>query len=132
MDGQDWDAELVSTTDGDTFRAILRRLVRRQVAPGWWQDVQDYSAAPDGTPASVPMRLVIVDTPERGQPRFQEARADLMAWLIQNRAGLRVTTYESAGWDRLLADAWAWDRGNTATQYMLGLGWPVHPDYPTR
>lgn len=132
MEGQDWNAELVSTTDGDTFRAVLRRTERRQVAPGWWQDLLDYSADDAGNPDDVPLRLIIVDTPERGKPRFQEARADLMAWLVLNRAGLRVITYRSAGWDRLLVDAWAWTRGNTASQHMLGLGWPPHPDYPTR
>lgn len=115
----DWAAEVVSVTDGDTLRLHLRRTV--PLVPGWRQVVEDDD--PDGQP----VRLVILDTPERGDPGWRLARADLAAWIAARVGMLRCETYESAGWDRLLGDLYVdGRRGDTATQHMLQLGWPSY------
>ena len=115
----DWHATLVSVTDGDTARLHLERPAL--VVAGF--EVVLRSAGDKGTP----IRLVTLDTPERGQPGYAEARWDLKLWAEEHEDELRVETYESAGWDRLLGDLYvAGDRGNTATQHLLRLGWPIY------
>lgn len=102
--------------DGDTVDLDVARPI--EVAPGWSASV--WNSAP------YHVRLIILDTPERGQLRYREATTELAAWLAQH-AHLRVEVYGTAGWDRDLADIYvAGDRGNTATQAMLRAGWPVY------
>lgn len=103
--------------DGDTVDLDVGMDVN--VAPGWVSYVRNT------TPYHV--RLIILDTPERGQLRYREATTELAAWLTAHTDRLRVEVYGSAGWDRDLADVYvAGDRGNTATQAMLRAGWPVY------
>jgi endonuclease YncB( thermonuclease family) len=102
------------------------------VVHGWLQQVNTYPVDDDGAPVSVPVRLIIVKAPERKPDlaAYQAAKADLQAWPGWSMPGLHVTTYELDNWGRLLGDVWAGERGNTATQWMLQRGWPIHPDYP--
>lgn len=115
----DWSCEVLSVTDGDTIRVRLTR--KDLMVPGW---VQTTSTAGEH---GVALRLVTVDTPERGQAGYQQAKAALAWWLAEAKmegGGLRCTTYDSGGWDRLLADVYTVsDRGNTASQFMLRNGW---------
>lgn len=116
--GTDWAIDrIVSVTDGDTVRLMRSRSLG--VSDGL-ETLQR-----DAEPKGVPIRLVNVDTPERAQPRHEEARADLRNWLLMNLPLLRVITYPGGGFDRLLGDIYAnGDVGNTASQYMLrDRGW---------
>lgn len=112
-----YDAQFVSITDGDTLRLHLER--EMPLVPGWATTL--HSTHPRG----VPVRLIILDTPERGQEGWHAARDDLTTWVLARQEVLRCDVYESAGWDRVLGDLYnAEDRGDTATQHMLRLGWP--------
>lgn len=114
--GTDWAVErLVRIIDGDTVRIVRRRSTELD---GLVLDV--YDAGPDG----VPIRLVNLDTPERGHADYQQARADLVNWL-DDHPDLRVRTYPGGGFDRLLGDIYVdGDISNTATQHMLrDRGW---------
>ena len=120
MTGTEWDVEdVVSVTDGDTLRLIRSREI--QLGDEWFR-IADVK--------SKPIRLTWVDTPERGQPGYHEAAADLEDWLVAHDGDLRVICYESAGWDRLLADLIDED-GNSASQWLMtsgnnGAGWPAY------
>lgn len=115
MNGTEWGVEqVVSVTDGDTLRVIRSR--RIQLGDDWFR-ITDID--------SRPIRLVWVNTPERGQPGFDEATQDLARWL-GSRSGLAVVCYESAGWDRLLGDVIDAD-GESASQYLMSeCGWPPY------
>lgn len=103
--------------DGDTVDLDVRE--GQPFAPGWAHGV--WNTEP------YHVRLITVDTPERGEPFYKTATAQLYAWLSLHTGRLRVEVYQSAGWDRDLADVYvAGDRGNTATQAMLRAGWPVY------
>ena len=121
MDGTTWDVDrIVSVTDGDTLR-----VVRSRPFP---IDGRSYRIT-DDDPRGVPIRLVWVDTPERGQPGRNEARLDLEHWADRHagtQGPLRVVCYESAGYDRILGDLIDAD-GNSASQYLIiDRGWPVY------
>jgi endonuclease YncB( thermonuclease family) len=121
--GSMWDvAGVVSVTDGDTLRLIRSR---RVVLDGRAYHVIDDAKG-------VAVRLVWVDTPERGDhPGWENARADLTAWLHGHAGPFRVYCYDtSAGWDRLLGDLIDAD-GNSASQWLMtegngGVGWPPY------
>lgn len=73
------------------------------------------------------VRLVWVDTPERGQPGYAQADADLDEWIGKRMGYLRVICYESAGWDRLLGDLIDAGTGESASQYLMTVkGWPAY------
>jgi endonuclease YncB( thermonuclease family) len=119
MTGTEWDVErVVRVVDGDTVRLIRQR---RLELDGGQYLLSD--ALSDG----VPIRLVWVDTPERGQPGYHEARADLVKWAqLLGRHPLTVVCYESAGWDRLLGDLIDAD-GHSASQWLMReRGWPPY------
>ena len=115
----DWEAELVSVTDGDTVRMHLMR------GPVGIDNDFEVVVQTRRDGKGIPIRLVTLQTPERGHPDWSQARRDLTGWIIGRIAHLRVQTYESAKWDRLLGDVYdERDRGETASQFMLKLGWP--------
>lgn len=119
----DWRCEVASVTDGDTVRLHLRRLER--LVNGWRHVVES------DDPRGVPVRLIILDTPERGHVDYTPAREALRQWLETRAGRLRCETWESAGWDRLLGDVYAdGDRGDTATQWMLRAGWASYVEGP--
>lgn len=122
MTGTAWDVDqVVTVTDGDTVRLVRHRPFEL--------DGRHYLLA-DADPRGVPVRLVWVDTPERGdRDGWTRARADLAGW-IQARAAasLRVVCYESAGWDRLLGDLIDAD-GQSASQWLMTVkGWPPYEE----
>lgn len=120
---EDWSFEYLSNYDGDTVRANIYRTAAHRVAPGW---VVESLYRNEDEEKGISLRLIILNTPEmnRDLVNARIARDQLRAWLSSYSGRLRVETYESAGWDRLLADIYVDDdRGNTATQYMLQQGW---------
>lgn len=110
-------------TDGDTVRVFRCRSVQL--------DGRHYllSDDPQEEPDGVALRLLWVDTPERGQhPGWEQARADLRGWLDAAMAAGPVTAvcYESGGWDRLMADLID-VHGQSASQWMMAArGWPPY------
>lgn len=125
-EGTHWTVERVTRViDGDTVR------IQRTRNLGYLDGIEIIArdATPDGvTPYGVSVRLINLDTPERGQPGYDQAREDLRNWLLINLPLLRVITYPGGGFDRLLGDIYvAGDIGNTATQYMLrDRQWPPY------
>lgn len=129
MTGTVWDVDqVVSVTDGDTLRVLRSRVA--QLGDDWYR-IHDVN--PQGNRASVPIRLVWVDTPERGDhPGWENARDDLLEWIFDHGGNyygddeehpLRVVCYESAGWDRLLGDLVDAD-GNSASEWLMAVrGW---------
>lgn len=70
------------------------------------------------------VRVIILDTPERGQPGYREATSQAAGWLMERADRLMVETYAGAGWDRVLGDIFtSGDRADTLTQAMLLAGW---------
>jgi endonuclease YncB( thermonuclease family) len=119
VNGTEWDVEaVVSVTDGDTLRLIRSRVIEL--------DGRRYRLTDEGADG-VPIRLVWVNTPERGKEHYKAARYDLMAWAEHLSAGpLRVVCYESAGWDRLLGDLID-ATGASASQWLMReRGWPAY------
>jgi endonuclease YncB( thermonuclease family) len=114
--GTDWVVErVVSITDGDTVRLVRRR---SEVIDGL--GVDHYDTEPKG----IAIRLVTLDTPERGEPGHDKAKQDVIDWLTFWRGELRIETWPGGGFDRLLGDIYAGDRGNTLSQHMLrDKGW---------
>ena len=117
---------------GDSLRGYLVR--DEWLAAGFAHTVYSAEQRGDGTVVSATqlLRLIIIDTPERGEKDYRTATEDVRAWLLAHPETLMVDTYESAKWDRLLADVYpVEDRGDTLTQHLLRLGWPVYVP-PTR
>jgi endonuclease YncB( thermonuclease family) len=115
MTGTEWRVDAIHrVVDGDTIHVIRSRDM--QLGDEWF-DVADLN------PKSI--RLVWVDTPERGHPGYMQARKDLIDWCARN-IDVRVICYESAGWDRLLGDLIDAD-GNSASQWLMAeRGWPPY------
>lgn len=118
--------EVVRRIDGDTVPLFFSRTIKLSHS---FVDVQQVDR--DTWPRGLPIRLVYVDTPERGEAGYREATAMLHDWLTANGpAGLRIVTYEGAGWDRLLGDIYVdGDRNSTASRAMLEAGWPIWRGY---
>lgn len=75
----------------------------------------------------VAIRLVHVDTPERNEPGWGEARADLTDWIgLVPRAGMRLVCFYPDNFGRLLGDLIDAD-GQSCSQWMLReRGWPYY------
>jgi len=120
--GTEWQVESVEkVTDGDTLRVVRSRIEHMGDHDFRITDV-----------TSMPIRLVWVDTPERGDhPGWETARDDLAYWVGFHRGSgqptkIRVITYESGGWDRMLGDLLDAD-GNSASQWLMTeRGWPPY------
>lgn len=117
MNGTTWDVtEVERVTDGDSVRLWRAREIELDGRRYGLSDLD-----------SVPIRLVWLDTPERGEVGYREARDDVLAWLERKRgAPLTVTCYESAGWDRLLGDVRADDGTSLSAWLMIECGWPMY------
>ena len=110
--GTDWAIQqIVKITDGDSLRVIRRQSF--PIADGLTCDV--YDASTDGAP----IRLVTLDTPERGQVGYMQAQLDVIHWITANQHNLRIETWAGGGFDRLLGDVYAGERSNTLSQWML-------------
>lgn len=122
MIGASWQMTAPRAVDGDTVAGYLTQLPR-SVGYGLMQVI--YTGDDEG-PEPRPVRLIIVDTPERGQPGWREAKLFAASWLA-SRSALMVDTYESGGWDRLMGDVYAADdRGDTLTQALLREGYGTY------
>ncbi len=110
--------------DGDTVAGYLTQ-APRPLGYGLMHTI--YTGDDDG-PAPRSIRLIIVDTPERGQPGWREAKRFVAKWLTWRwDTHLMVDTYESGGWDRLMGDVYrADDRGDTLTQALLREGYGTY------
>lgn len=71
-----------------------------------------------GVPAEERVRLLGVDTPERGQPRFDEARDFTTHWLSRGPFTLTVCTRD--GFGRLLGTLTR--NGDDLSQGLIGAG----------
>lgn len=113
----DWEVvRVIRIIDGDTVDLLVRR------------DLGTLDAFTIQAVGPIRVRLVHLDTPERGEEGFTEATNDLRYWLdIQSIIGLRVVTQGVDGFGRDLADIYsAANRAETATDYMVrGHGWPA-------
>jgi endonuclease YncB( thermonuclease family) len=121
--GTMWDVDRIERVgDGDTLRLYRSRL--EQIGDHWYRITE---VNPDGAPRTVSIRLVWVDTPERGKPGWHEARDDLVKWASTAALGpIRVICYESAGWDRILGDLID-SAGQSASQWLMAAcGWPAY------
>jgi endonuclease YncB( thermonuclease family) len=115
---------IVRVIDGDSLRVVRSRLA--QLGDDWFhlRDADPF----DG----VPVRLLWVDTPERGRPGYVEARDDLQAWIAERSTsnavggGLRLVCHYRDAFGRLLADLQDVE-GNSASQWLMAeRGWPPY------
>ncbi len=116
----DWDVLGVErVVDGDTVD--LR--VRRKVGVLGTFDIE--------ATGIIRVRLVHLDTPEKGEPLFDRATDELSAWIYgwdkSVDGGLRVVTHGTDAFGRYICDVYAVaDRALTASDYMIRVGnWPV-------
>jgi endonuclease YncB( thermonuclease family) len=110
--GTDWQIDrIVRVTDGDSLRVVRRR---RTLLDGLRIETTDADFI-----NGVPIRLINLDTPERGHDDYLEARNDVVNWLGRH-PHLSITTWPGGGFDRLLGDIWVTgDRSNTLSKWML-------------
>lgn len=106
--------------DGDSLRVVRSRPM--QLGDDWFhvRDLDPFEG--------LPVRLLWVNTPERGQPGYTEARDDLRAW-IQARTlpgaapHLSLVCHYRDAFGRLLADLVDAD-GQSASQWLMrDRGW---------
>lgn len=113
----DWLATVVKVIDGDSAKLQLTR--GSKLAPGWSQVISS-----DG-PVSI--RLIIVDTPERGEAGWVVATGDTSDWLELHKYNLMCETLYLDNFGRLLGDIYeGGNRGNTLSQYLLKKGYPPY------
>lgn len=99
---------LTKVTDGDTVRGSIHLNLRS--FDGWTM----YAWREDK------FRLVTLDTPERGEVGWAQAKADVEAWLsAPERHNLGVRTYGRDSFGRMLADIYDSETGATLTEHML-------------
>lgn len=138
LDGTDWNRILpVRSTDGDTVRILREQLTWRLVEEcelGDTQRLEDWRLRrlrddPVELPSGLAGRVVNLDTPERGQPRYREAGDQAWGWVLAHADRLRCITYDTGGgFDRILVDLYVLGPdGRTVqdslSQYMLRQGW---------
>lgn len=118
--GTTWNVDRVaSVTDGDTVRLVRSRIIDF--------DGRLYRLADADTIKGFPVRLVWVDTPERGDKTgWAKARDDLTGWIDERILAdieLTVVCYASGGWDRIMGDLRDAE-GNSVSQFlMIEKGW---------
>jgi endonuclease YncB( thermonuclease family) len=109
----DWSIDsVVKIVDGDTLDVVLSRVVG---------EVDGWTLSASG-PAR--LRLIHLDTPERGEPGYAEATEDLRLWVRQfdavNGHHLRAITSGKDVFGRYLADVYVVGRrADTASDYMV-------------
>lgn len=123
MNDTDWQIErVVRVVDGDSIRVIRSRVQLLGDDPFRITD-------PDPDKGAL-IRLLWVNTPEVGKPRFYEARADLASWVgVRAAMGmpLRLTTYgREARGGRVLGDLLD-SEGRSASQWLMTeRNWPAY------
>lgn len=135
--GTDWNqAAVARAVDGDTVRLHRRRVTAEQVSSDdvgalvcsdWRVRVVEDDVLE--LPGGIAARLVNLDTPERGQPGYREATADLLEWCADHAGEVRCVTYDTGGgFDRLLVDLYVLadlyeGQRSSASEFMLRRGW---------
>lgn len=120
MIGTEWTVDrIVRVIDGDSLRIARSRVVDLD---GHLYRIAD--AGPDG----VLVRLVWVDTPERGEAGWADAGRHLREWIFDHIGThpLRVVVYGGAGWDRLLVDLLDHTGASASQWLMTERGWPAY------
>ena len=110
--GEPWTfrvSEVVRVVDGDTIDAVLDMGFRTRSAQR--------------------LRLLYIDTPERGQDGWAEATADLAAWTLAN-SPLMAHVVKGDSFGRWLVDLRAETDGASCSQWMLEHGWPPYVPRP--
>lgn len=108
--------------DGDTLN-VVRRGVQRLGDKDWILE----------DPTHTGIRLVWVDTPEKDEPGWAKATADLTKFILpyaklDGSYNMHLVTYGSAGWDRILGDLIG-DDGRSASQYLMTeCDWPMYKE----
>jgi len=138
LGGTDWNRVIpVRGVDGDTVRIRREQLawtLLEECELGDTLVLQEWKLRvvaddPLEVPRGLAARLVNLDTPERGEPGYAEAGADLWAWLMEWAQQLRCVTYDTGGgFDRVLVDIYVLAAdgrtvADSATQHMLREGW---------
>lgn len=110
-------ARVERVVDGDTLRLVRTRVVG--CVDGLILTATD--AAP------VPVRLVHVDTPERGETGWAQARDDLLAWVASHD---RLTLHDAGrdSFGRLLGDLHAAGGDSASLHLIRDRGWPTWRD----
>jgi endonuclease YncB( thermonuclease family) len=106
---------ITRVVDGDTVRLIRTRDLGN--ADGLTITATDTT--------DVPVRLIHVDTPERGEVGWAEAKADLEKWVLGHEGSLTLHTAGRDRYGRLLGDLHDPD-GDTASLHLIrDKGWPT-------
>lgn len=111
-------SEVVKVVDGDTAHVHLRTEPQSVLSDlgQVWVTTKPWRC-----------RVVIVDTPERGEPRYLEAKEFTRAWFTTSFVGVMAETYYRDSFGRMLTDFYVkGDRGNTLTQALLQAGYAVY------
>lgn len=111
-------SEVVKVVDGDTAHVHMRtepQLVTADLAQVW------VTAKP------WKCRVVIVDTPERGEVGYLAATEFTRTWFAINIGGVMAETLYRDSFGRMLTDFYVkGDRGNTLTQALLQAGYAIY------
>ena len=125
--GQTYRITQYRAVDGDTIRAhLLRETLTRadRMDPWVTEDIVRTRTDPQTHPEGLSLRLITLNTPERGTPGYLEARRDLDGWLKAFSDRLVAEVWPGGGFDRMLADVYvAGHREVTASEHMLMIGW---------
>lgn len=128
LGGIEWEISAVhSVTDGDTLRLFRTRT----------ENLDDYVAhtifdRPDVFPRGISVRLINLDTPERGDALYLTAKYDVVNWMMEHALDdLKVMTWSDGGFSRFLGDVYYIDSSgvyHSLTEWMLtkgnnGQGW---------
>lgn len=73
------------------------------------------------------LRLLGLDTPERGKPGYIGARDDLTKWTVDN-APLVTLVFKGDSFGRWLVDLRPAAGGESCSDWMVGRGWPVYSE----
>lgn len=123
IDGTEWQVDRIAkVVDGDSIRVVRSRIQLLGDDPFRVTD-------PDPDKGAL-IRLLWVNTPEVGQPRFHEARGDLASWVgVRTAMGmpLRLVTYgrETRG-GRVLGDLIDSEGRSASVWLMTERGWPAY------
>lgn len=114
-----WNVLTISrVVDGDTVRLIRSRVVG--IVDGLRIEATDVEP--------VAVRLIHVDTPERGEVGWADAKRDLETWINAQRVSGGVLTLLEAGRDnfgRLLGDLKTRDGYSASLHLIRDKGWPT-------
>lgn len=98
--------KVIHIVDGDTFDAVLSKDLGFNVRGQ----------------AAVRVRVRGVDTPERGEPLYTEAKVFTGAWLMAHEGSIKVETFEKDSWGRWVARVYIRDTGVSLDEELKAAG----------